>query len=273
MLQQSGPAPSIAVQRRRPTDPPIPVAARVRWLRAIHPEATVTSGPHSTGAVCRPVPGAEDGRAVQVDPVRSWGSLHPIVQGALTVRVCVVGAESTGKSTLVQALSARHRTKGVGEFGRDYTVAKKNAGTNDHWTTDDFIRIAEEQQRLEDELAVGAGPLFFCDTDAMTTGLWHERYQGSRSHVVERLGRMRTYDLFVLCGTDIPWERDEIRLGADTRAAMHQRFLDVLETRSEPWIIVMGTVDERMAAVDDAVRRLRLLTPELLYRPTRQHLR
>ena len=233
----------------------------------------MTAAPHSDAAKCRPLRGGDEARAVRLDPVREWGSLHPIVQGSLTTRVCVVGAESTGKSTLVQALSKRHATKGVGEYGRDYTIAKKDAGTNDHWTTDDFIRIAAEQQRLEDQLAIGSGPLFFCDTDAMTTGLWHERYQGSRSAVVDRLGRMRTYDLFVLCDTDIPWERDEIRLGADTRTAMHRRFLEVLDTRSEPWIIVAGPVETRMAAVDDALDRLRLLTAELIYRPTRQHLR
>ena len=249
------------------------MSTRVRWIKEIHRDADVLTAVHPDGASCRPLPGIRDAEAVRADPLRSWGVLHPIVQGALTTRVCVIGAESTGKSTLVKALSERHRTKGVEEYGRDYTIAKKDAGTNDHWTTDDFIRIAKEQQRLEDELAIGAGPLFFCDTDAMTTGLWHERYQGSPSATVDRLGRMRTYDLFVLCGTDIPWEHDEIRLGADTRSVMHERFLAVLETRSEPWILVAGSVEARMAAVDDAIHRLGLLTAEKIFRATRQHLR
>ena len=54
---------------------------------------------------------------------------------------------------------------------------KKESGTNELWTTEDFVRIATERQRLEDEASIGAGPLLFCDTDAMTTGLWHERYE------------------------------------------------------------------------------------------------
>jgi nicotinamide riboside kinase len=264
---------TVVVGRRRRADPPLSVNVRVRWLRFIHPTFTVVSAAVDSGG-CQPVPGGEQAEAARRDPVSAWSVLHPIVQGALTTRVCVVGAESTGKTTLVRAMSDRHATHGVGEYGRDYTIAKKDAGTNDHWTTEDFVRIAEEQQRLEDEAAVGAGPLFFCDTDAMTTALWHERYQGSSSKVVDRLGRMRTYDLFVLCDTDIPWERDGIRLGADTRSAMHRRFLEVLSTqRREPWILVSGSVEQRMAAVDFEIRRLRLLTAEAIYAPTRQHLR
>ena len=67
----------------------------------------------------------------------------------------------------------------------------------------DFVEIARAQQRLEDDAAIDTGPLLFCDTDAMTTALWYERYQGYRSAEIEELGRMRTYDLFVLCDIDI----------------------------------------------------------------------
>jgi HTH-type transcriptional regulator, transcriptional repressor of NAD biosynthesis genes len=220
-----------------------------------------------------PLPGHEVARRVALDPVSNWSALHPVVQGDLTVRVCVVGAESTGKSTLVRALAKANRTNEVGEYGRNYTLAKKQDGTNDRWATEDFVRIAEEQQRLEDLAARGSGPLFFCDTDAMTTALWHERYQGEPSARVDAIGRARTYDLFVLCDTDIPWERDEIRLGADTRTAMHARFVDVLtRERSEPWVLVSGSVDDRMATVDQTIEDLHLLRAQSIFDPKRHHL-
>ena len=257
-------------------DAPIASSVRRRWLQTIHPSITILEpgGSFKDAVIGRPLFGNGLGRIAALDPVAAWFELHPIVQGALTVRVCVVGAESTGKSTLVRALSNRHDTRGVGEYGREYTVAKKDAGTNEHWTTADFVTIAREQQRLEDELAIGAGPLFFCDTDAMTTGLWHERYQGQADPEVDAIGRSRIYDLFVLCDIDIPWERDEIRLGADTRTAMHRRFVDVLmNDRSEPWLVVSGSVEDRMRAVDTEIARLGLLTGSSMYAPSRQHLR
>jgi HTH-type transcriptional regulator, transcriptional repressor of NAD biosynthesis genes len=191
-----------------------------------------------------------------------WTYLSPVQRAALTVRVCCVGAESTGKSTLVQALAERHHTASMHEYGRDYTVAKKDAGTNDSWDLHDFLRIAEVQQQMEDAVARNAGPLLFCDTDAMSTDLWCERYLGSRSVRVNQLARSRRYDLFVLCDVDIAWEADEIRLGAESRAAMHQRFLEVLSSeRVEPWILVSGEVTERMDRVDAEIARLDLLSP------------
>jgi HTH-type transcriptional regulator, transcriptional repressor of NAD biosynthesis genes len=192
--------------------------------------------------------------------------LRPAQRAALTVRVCCVGAESTGKSTLVQALAERRETASMHEYGRDYTVAKKDAGTNDSWDLHDFIRIAQVQQRMEDAAAFEAGPLLFCDTDAMSTDLWCERYLGSRSVIVNGLARARRYDLFVLCDIDIPWEADEIRLGAESRTAMHQRFVEVLSTeRPEPWILVSGEVVDRMDQVDAEIARLDLFSPNRMY--------
>jgi nicotinamide riboside kinase len=44
------------------------------------------------------------------------------------------------------------------------------------WKTADFIAIAKEQNRQEDEAAKTANKVLICDTDAFATGLWHERY-------------------------------------------------------------------------------------------------
>jgi nicotinamide riboside kinase len=211
---------------------------------------------------------SDRGHSDQTSPnlVEAWAQFSPEQRARLTVRVCCVGAESTGKSTLVQALAERHHTTSMHEYGRDYTVAKKDAGTNDSWDLGDFIRIAEVQQQMEDAAAREAGPLLFCDTDAMSTDLWCERYLGSRNETVNRLARSRRYDLFVLCDIDIPWEADGIRLGAESRAAMHQRFVEVLRTeRPEPWVLVSGEVVDRMDQVDAKIARLDLLSPTRMY--------
>ncbi|MCU1420128.1 MAG: nadR, partial [Mycetocola sp.] len=63
------------------------------------------------------------------DPFASWDQLSPERREALAARVIVVGAESTGKTTLTQDLVKHYRSRGgvwsntlwVSEFGRDYT--------------------------------------------------------------------------------------------------------------------------------------------------------
>jgi nicotinamide riboside kinase len=255
----------------------LPLRTRMKLLRAIHPNVDVhpeTAPRHAGLNTQSPVEfwGEFQGemRLVQRDPVRHWSKLHPLTKAELTLRVCCIGAESTGKTTLVNALADKHDTHHIHEFGRDYTIQKQADGTNDTWDTNDFIEIARIQQEMEDAAALNSGPLLFCDTDAMTTALWHERYLKTRSREVEELGRMRTYDLFVLCNTDIPWENDGVRLGADTRASMHKRFLEVLNTeRREPWVLASGSVEERIATVEATIEQMGLLTASSLYAPAR----
>ncbi len=201
------------------------------------------------------------------DPVGNWSMLVPAAKAGLTRRICVVGAESTGKTTLCKALSERWSSRWIPEYGRDYTIDKQTAGTNDDWSTDDFVIIANRQQQLEDSLARRAASRMPCDTDAMATAIWHERYQGHTSPEVEAIGRRRRYDLFVLCGTDVPWTADDIRLGPAARDHMQQRFREELSLRNERWIEVTGSVAERIVAVETASDSL--LTPASMLDPAR----
>ncbi len=171
-------------------------------------------------------------------------------------RVCLTGAESTGKTTLCRMLAERHRTTWVHEYGRDHTIDKIEAGTNDEWTTEDFVVIARRQQELEDAAAARADGWLFCDTDALATALWHERYFFTRAPEVEAIAAQRTYDLFVLCDIDVPFEDDGVRFGEMDRPAMHARFVDELDARPEPWILASGTVGQRLATIEAAMAEL-----------------
>ena len=65
-------------------------------------------------------------------------------------RVLIVGAESTGKTTLAVALAEHYQTTWVPEFGRFYTEARRPRG--EWWTSDEFTFIATEQVRMEDAM-------------------------------------------------------------------------------------------------------------------------
>ncbi len=72
------------------------------------------------------------GTAVRADPAAHWSMLAAPVRAYLTRRVCVLGAESTGTTTLARALADHYGTTWVPEYGRDHAAAKQAAGSA--WT-------------------------------------------------------------------------------------------------------------------------------------------
>jgi NadR type nicotinamide-nucleotide adenylyltransferase len=188
-----------------------------------------------------------------------WRYILPEAKVGLCRRICLNGAGSTGKTTLARRLAEHYDTDWVREYGRDYTVEKVAAGTAGTWSTPDLVHIAYMQQVLEDEATRLAGPLLFCDTDALATQLWHERYLGNLDPEIQALVDGHRYDLYVLCGDEIPLEDDGVRDTDELRDWMQKRFREALDERPEPWIEVRGTVEERVELVAAEIERLGLL--------------
>jgi nicotinamide riboside kinase len=118
------------------------------------------------------------------------------------------------------------------------------------WRDADFEMIARRQQLNEDRAARASGPILVCDTDALATCIWQERYMGRSTGAVERIAASRTYAFSVLTSDDIPFVQDGWRDGEHLRGAMTQRFRERLRG---PWIEVRGSVDQR---VDQVLERL-----------------
>ncbi|POM24864.1 Trifunctional NAD biosynthesis/regulator protein NadR [Actinomadura rubteroloni] len=216
------------------------------------------------------------GTAVRRDPVAAWEWLAPPVRAYLARRVVVVGAESTGSTTLARALAAHYAARGgpwaatrwVPEYGRTFTeeklaAARRASGNPGLWLDDlawesaEFTTIAERHLALEDAAARAGSPLLVCDTDAFATALWHERYLGAAAPDVERLHARAPHHLWILtAAAGVPFEQDGWRDGADIRAWMDGRFRDELSRRGMRHVVVTGTPGERLAAAVAAVDAL-----------------
>lgn len=195
------------------------------------------------------------GTSVRADPAAHWKWLEPCVRAWYVHRICVVGAESTGTTTLALALAAHYDTTCVAEYGRLFCEERLIDGGTLDWKTEHLVAIATKQQADEDSAARSCGPLLICDTDALATSIWHERYLGDRSEEVNALAAARAYSLYILTSDDIAFVQDGTRDGEHVREWMTQRFRDELAKRQEPWIEVMGDHKQRLAsaiaAIDD----------------------
>ena len=187
------------------------------------------------------------GTLVRASPLECLDFLEPCVRAHYVRRVAIMGAESTGTTTLAQSLAAEYGTVWVEEYGREYWMEKVRRGEEERWTEDEFVHIAEEQARREDLAARRADRVLFCDTDPFATGLWFERYLGRRSPRVEAVAENRRYDLTLLTGAEIPFVQDGWRDGEAIRLGMHERFLERLEEEGRPYVLLEGPPEARLA--------------------------
>ncbi|HAI3705838.1 TPA: AAA family ATPase [Escherichia coli] len=156
-------------------------------------------------------------------------------------RICLLGGESTGKSTLSKALADVLDTAYVTEFGRDYWEEK-----NGVLTADDLLHIAREQVRREQQAE--ANRYLICDTSPLTTLFYALDQYGHAPQELHQLAE-REYSLVVLCGAEFPFVQDGTRQGEVFRARQQVWYEQELSRRSIPYLSVSGPLQERVEQI------------------------
>jgi HTH-type transcriptional regulator, transcriptional repressor of NAD biosynthesis genes len=188
---------------------------------------------------------------IRSDPFAHWQYLEPPVRAWFARRICVVGAESTGTTTLAEALARHYETPWVAEYGRQYSVEKQKRGELE-WTSDEFVHIANEQNAREDRAARDANRILICDTNAFATRLWHKRYMGHDDEAVNAATISRCH-FYLLTGDEIPFVQDGLRDGEHIRHEMHGWFEKALREQPVPWLLLRGSPADRLKRAVDAI--------------------
>ena len=166
-----------------------------------------------------------------------------------------MGAESTGKTTLARRLAEHYQTAWVPEYGRPYWEGLLTSATA-AYSTEDFVHIAEIQQRMEDMLVRHANRVLICDTDAFTTWLWHELYLETDGAAVREIADVRGHALHILAGDEIAWDDDGTRDRPEQRHWLQGRIREELLASGRPFVEVTGSVQERLTQATAAIDRL-----------------
>ena len=185
-----------------------------------------------------------------VHAARQW--LHPSVYASFVERVVCLGGESSGKSTLAEALARQFRSLHAPEFGREWWVERGG-----HLELDDLPFIARTQVHREQRLAEQANRYLFCDTSPLTTLFYCLDQFGQAPAELVSLAE-RSYALTVLCAPDFEFVQDGTRREPEFRLKQHEWYVRQLQQRGLPYLEVHGDIEARIAQVAAKLRRGRI---------------
>lgn len=151
---------------------------------------------------------------VRIDQESNWQYLPPAVKSFYQKRICLLGPESTGKSTLSEKLADHFNTRHVPEYGRTYDEVFKRG---ENWQASDFVSIAIGHRALQKQIGKRAGPTYFEDTDLLQTIVWAKYLLGKVPEELNRL--LDDWDfaqLYLLLKPDVGWINDGTRYSGDT---------------------------------------------------------
>ena len=169
------------------------------------------------------------------------------------INVAILGAESTGKTTLCRDLAAHFGCPWVPEYMRTYLQAKWD---KEHLTCtwEDLLPIAQGQIELENKLAAQAAQnsdssYLFCDTSLFELMVYANWYYGDCPDALTQAALTHHYDLILLTEVDIPWVADDLRDSPHQRDEISAYFESQLTRHQKPFHRIGGDRDERVQQV------------------------
>jgi NadR type nicotinamide-nucleotide adenylyltransferase len=174
-------------------------------------------------------------------------------------RIVVIGPESTGKSTLCNDLAQHYHTIWVREYARQFLLENGTA-----YTVEDLFTIGLGQLKNEQEAEKllstlqPTPPVLLFDTDLYVIKVWSEYVFDRCDNRILSVIADRKYDGYLLCNTDLPWVKDELREYPDlqTRERLFNHYKDLLVNQHCPWAIVSGIGEARIHSAVIAVDKM-----------------
>lgn len=162
------------------------------------------------------------------------------------LRVAILGAESSGKSTLAAALATHFDTVWVPEYLREFVESNERV-PQEHEQVD----IARTQRDREHAAAKQARRFLFCDTTPLMTAIYSRHYWGRVDEELRDLELSHHYAFTLVTAPDGPWMPDGLQRESEAvRQAVHEEVVQTLDDRAIRFMLVTGSLPERVLQVD-----------------------
>lgn len=166
--------------------------------------------------------------------------------------IVITGAESTGKSTLTEALASHFNVPFIPEIARKYVE-----NLDRKYNFQDVENIAKDQIETLSKYIDSDYPYIFVDTWLIITRIWFKKVFGKTPEWLEEEISQTKIDLFLVCDIDLPWVYDPVREnGGEQRKILHNKYITDLKELNFHYKIITGKKEGR---VQNALQFLKVL--------------
>lgn len=188
---------------------------------------------------------------IRENPYKYYGYLPKVVQQYYVKKVCVVGTESCGKSTLVKNLAMYFNTTYVEEAGR---YICDEAGGIDNMQKYHYFEILFKHKQLEKEALLNANKVMIIDTDSLITLYYYnlgfndnDSLNQAFANIAEGISVLNDYDLYLFLEPDVEWVQDGTRTYGEqsVREQNNKDLKALLDKNGIDYVTIKGDYQKR----------------------------
>lgn len=179
--------------------------------------------------------------------------------------VAVIGAESSGKSTLCAALARRYGVPWIAEYAREYLDVRTPAGEGSPgYSRGDVARIARVQIARQRTLAQNYPRLAFVDTDLVVVHVWWQLKYGTVPAWLSEAAARQPVTYHLLLRPDLEWESDTLRESPEDLGVIFAAQQKLLRRLGARFGIVGGTGSRRIEAAHQLLVDRQMVDAEIV---------
>lgn len=195
---------------------------------------------------------------IRNNPYKYFDLLPKAVCKYYTKKVCVIGTESCGKSTLVRNLAKYFNTSYVPEAGR-YVCEEVGL---DNMQKSHYFEILFRHKELEREALENANKVLLIDTDSLITLYYYQLSYGYEKDDFESIARsisnLNNYDLYLFLEPDVKWVQDGTRTYGDDdiRKRNNEILKRLFDENNIKYVSISGDYQERYEQSKEKIKKL-----------------
>jgi HTH-type transcriptional regulator, transcriptional repressor of NAD biosynthesis genes len=185
---------------------------------------------------------------IRENPFLYWDYMPAYVRSWYVKKICIVGSESTGKSTLTEKLAQHFNTSFVPEMARD--IIEKTSDV----ILEDLDKIAHLHAEIILEKLPMANKLLFIDTDLNITMSYASHLFSKTLMVPSWIMEANRCDLYLYLETDCDYVQDGTRVSKEEREKLGLSHKEQFKKAGINLVFVSGNWEKRTNEAISIVR-------------------